>query len=199
MASIINADTSNGLKLTSDTSGILELQSGGVTKATLNSSGLNAGTGSILQMVMVTPDPGLVTTTNTSFAETTSTLRLAITPKSASSTLVLTMSFMFGGGNSSQLSQFKFYDHTNSADVNLGTAGSRVGCHGSARQVDTDDNDTDSIQFTTTVASGSTAARTYTMYNRKEGSDAAYFFANSSDTSALGYAKPTFTIMEVAG
>ena len=40
MASIINADTSNGLKLTSDTSGILELQSGGVTKATLNSSGL---------------------------------------------------------------------------------------------------------------------------------------------------------------
>ena len=156
-------------------------------------------TGSILQMVMVTPDPGLVTTTNTTFAETTSLLRLAITPKSASSTLVLTMSFKFGGGFSSQISQFKFYDHTNSADVNLGTAGSRLGCHGSARQVDTDDNDGDSIQFTTTVASGSTTARTYTMYNRKEGSDTAYYFAAASDSYVLGYAKPTFTIMEVAG
>ena len=193
------------LKLTGDTSGVITISApavAGTNTLTLPSETGTVAldtTGSILQMVMVTPDPGLVTTTNTTFAETTSTLRLAITPKSASSTLVLTMSFMFGGGNSSQLSQFKFYDYTNSADVNLGTAGSRTGCHGSARQVDTDDNDTDSIQFTTTVASGSTAARTYTMHNRKEGSDAAYFFANSSDTSALGYAKPTFTIMEVAG
>tara|TARA_B110000003_G_scaffold249612_1_gene262088 strand:- start:84 stop:752 length:669 start_codon:yes stop_codon:yes gene_type:complete len=162
-------------------------------------TGIGGGSGSILQMKMLTPDPGLVTTTNTTFAETTSTLRLAITPQSASSTLVLTISFMFGGGNSSQLSYFKFYDYTNSADVNLGSAGTRQGCHGGARQVDTDDNDTDSIQFATTVASGSTAARTYTMYNRKEGSDAAYFFANLSNSSVLGYAKPTFTIMEVAG
>ena len=35
MASIINADTSNGLKLTSDTTGQLELQSGGVTQVTV--------------------------------------------------------------------------------------------------------------------------------------------------------------------
>tara|TARA_R110000822_G_C15266114_1_gene488740 strand:- start:186 stop:1346 length:1161 start_codon:yes stop_codon:yes gene_type:complete len=43
MATIINADTSNGLKLTSDTSGILELQSGGVTQLTINSNGISAG------------------------------------------------------------------------------------------------------------------------------------------------------------
>ena len=41
MATIINADTSNGLKLTSDTSGIIQLQSGGTTKLTINSSGLS--------------------------------------------------------------------------------------------------------------------------------------------------------------
>ena len=39
MASIINADTSNGLKLTSDTSGQLELQSAGSTKVTMDTSG----------------------------------------------------------------------------------------------------------------------------------------------------------------
>ena len=45
MASIINADTSSGLKLTSDTSGIVEIQNAGTTKLTVNSSGATvAGT-----------------------------------------------------------------------------------------------------------------------------------------------------------
>ena len=44
MATIINADTSNGLKLTSDTSGEIELQSAGVTKVTMDTSG-NVGIG----------------------------------------------------------------------------------------------------------------------------------------------------------
>lgn len=45
MASKINADTSGGLKLTSDTSGIVEIQNAGTTKLTVNSSGATvAGT-----------------------------------------------------------------------------------------------------------------------------------------------------------
>ena len=47
MASIINADTSSGLKLTSDTSGVIEFQSAGTTKAGVNSTGLT-GDGSQL-------------------------------------------------------------------------------------------------------------------------------------------------------
>ena len=39
MAVIINADTSDGLKLVSDTSGAIDLQSNGVTKVTMDSSG----------------------------------------------------------------------------------------------------------------------------------------------------------------
>jgi len=46
MATIINADTSDGLKLTSDTSGEIELQSAGVTKAKITSSGLQNASGS---------------------------------------------------------------------------------------------------------------------------------------------------------
>tara|TARA_R110002012_G_scaffold67679_1_gene176275 strand:+ start:639 stop:845 length:207 start_codon:yes stop_codon:yes gene_type:complete len=38
MASIINADTSNGLKLTSDTSGTIQIQSGGSTKLEVTST-----------------------------------------------------------------------------------------------------------------------------------------------------------------
>ena len=47
MATIINADTSDGLKITSDTSGLIEFQSGGVTKAGVNATGLT-GDGSQL-------------------------------------------------------------------------------------------------------------------------------------------------------
>ena len=59
MASIINADTSNGLKLTSDTSGIVEIQNAGTTKLTVNSSGATvAGT---LAATAVTGDGSALT------------------------------------------------------------------------------------------------------------------------------------------
>ena len=51
MATIINADTSDGLKLTSDTSGQIDLQSAGSTKATIDTSGnlkFNSGYGSVV-------------------------------------------------------------------------------------------------------------------------------------------------------
>ena len=50
MSSIINADTSNGLKLTSDTTGQLDFQSAGSTKATIDTAGnlkFDSGYGSV--------------------------------------------------------------------------------------------------------------------------------------------------------
>ncbi len=65
MAIIINASTSTGLVQSADTSGILEFQSNGTTKATLNSSGL-----AISQynpsISLVTSGTALATTSNTS-------------------------------------------------------------------------------------------------------------------------------------
>ena len=49
MATIINADTSDGLKLTSDTSGEIELQSAGVTKAKVTVNGLQDANGNSLR------------------------------------------------------------------------------------------------------------------------------------------------------
>ena len=48
MASILNADTSNGLKLTSDTSGEIELQANGVTKAKVTANGLQDANNNVL-------------------------------------------------------------------------------------------------------------------------------------------------------
>ena len=51
MAITINADTSNGLKLTSDTSGQIDFQSAGSTKALIDTSGnlkFNSGYGSVV-------------------------------------------------------------------------------------------------------------------------------------------------------
>ena len=54
MATTINADTSNGLKITSDTSGVIEFQSAGTTKAGVNSTGLT-GDGSQLTGISSVP------------------------------------------------------------------------------------------------------------------------------------------------
>jgi hypothetical protein len=48
MSTIINADTSDGLKFTSDTSGEIKLQSGGTDIATVDSSGITMASGKLL-------------------------------------------------------------------------------------------------------------------------------------------------------
>lgn len=198
MATIINADTSNGLKLTSDTSGIIELQSGGTTKATINSSGFYGGTGSILQVVSVQPDTGLISLTSTSFAEVDSDLRVTITPKATDSTLIVTCNFLFGGNNGSQMTAMKLIDITNSTNVNTAALGSRQQCNTSVRDMSYDSNDAIQIQLQAQTSSGSTVARTYGMYAKLEAPATRYFFANPSDSGALGYAKPSITVMEVS-
>ena len=198
MATIINADTSNGLKLTSDTSGIIEFQSGGTTKATLNSSGFNGGTGSILQVVSVQPNPGLVSFTSTSYTEVDTDLRVSITPKASDSTLIVSCNYLFGGNNESQMCQMKLYDITNTSNVNTAALGSRTEANASVRYREHDANDGAMINLQAQTTSGSTVARTYGMYAKLESAATRYFFSNTSNTAALGYAKPSITVMEVA-
>ena len=99
MATIINADTSNGLKLTSDTSGIIELQSGGTTKAIVNSSGLTSS-GHILQVVNARKDSSAMATTSSSTLSDTG-LTVDITPSATSSRIYLRYdltAYLNGGG-----------------------------------------------------------------------------------------------------
>ena len=198
MSSTINADTTNGVVVTSDTSGEIELQSNGVTKATINSSGFYGGTGSILQVVSVQPDTGLVSFTSTAFAEVDADLRVTITPKASDSTLIVTCNYLFGGNNGSQMTAMKLIDITNSTNVNTAALGSRQQCNTSLRDMSFDLNDATQIQIQAQTSSGSTVARTYGMYAKLEAPATRYFFANPSDSGALGYAKPSITVMEVS-
>ena len=54
MASILNADTSNGLKITSDTSGELKIQSAGADIATVSSTGIAMAAGKTLPAAALT-------------------------------------------------------------------------------------------------------------------------------------------------
>jgi hypothetical protein len=74
MSTIINADTSNGLKLTSDTSGEIALQSAGTTIATVDSTGIAMASGKVLAptgpafSAHLTANQSITTTTFTKIA-----------------------------------------------------------------------------------------------------------------------------------
>jgi len=90
MAVIINASTSTGLVQSADTSGIIQFQSNGSTKATLNSSGFSYP-GGVLQVVQA------FYSTETSIASTSFTdsgLTASITPTSSSSKILIIASVM---------------------------------------------------------------------------------------------------------
>ena len=128
--------------------GTVPTVSGQVLSATTAGVASWADPGVVLQVVSTYPDLAFTQSATASWTEVASGLRVAITPKSATSTLFLSCNFMFGGNYTSNITHFKLYDITNSADINLATQGaSRTPMHGAARQVDTDLADVDNFQI----------------------------------------------------
>ena len=105
---------------------------------------------------------------------------------------------MFGGRFTSNITHFKLYNHTDSADINLDSAGNRAGAHGSVRQVDTDANDTDMLTIKARTTASNTNARTYAMYSQNEsGTGNKNYFASESNSGDLVYCKPIITVTEI--
>ena len=157
-------------------------------------------TNSVLQTVVNNDDVGGKTYNTTTFAEVATDMRISITPLSASSLLIIRYQFLIGGSNSTLLRHFKIRNVTASADVDLGhdAEGSRINIHGSHRNQDADENDVDMIAVEAKEVSGSTNARTYTLFGKIEsGSDVTYLNHTTTDTSSIGYAKPMITIQEI--
>ena len=159
-----------------------------------------AGGGKLLQVVNATTDPGKVTLASATFAEVSSTVRATITPTASDSILFLYLQILYGGASSTNISTMKFYDITNSADVNASSDGSRTPGHAASRQVDTDTHDVDSMVLSATVSAASTSARTYGMYSTNEiaggNTDTKYFFGGNSNISQIPTARATFIIQE---
>ena len=159
--------------------------------------------GHVIQVVTNVPTSvSLITqssVTPPTMAEPSTVFRTGITPKFATSKLILELNFLFGGSNSGAISQFKFFDVTNNSNVHSITGpGSRNFTHASARHVDTDANDRDTIHMKTVVDANSTAFREYTMYAGKESAGTHYFNATSTDNAGCSFAPFCFTITEVA-
>jgi hypothetical protein len=192
MATIINADTSNGLKLTSDTSGIIELQSGGTTKATVNSSGLTSS-GHILQVVSVTKDTSF-TTTSGSFVDITG-LSVAITPSATSSKILVLMNVASSNTTS-----------TGTAFTQLvrGTTAISIGASGETGEPTTGytaqagyDMGQVAVQYLDSPST--TSATTYKLQLRGNGSQTAAINRTGEYQSQQGNVASGITLMEVAG
>ena len=156
------------------------------------------GVGKVLQVQQVYHTSATQLTSSGALHELTTSLRIAFTPLSASSTLYLECFGSFVVPNSSNLQYAAFYDVTNAAYVNLPPAsGSRARVHWFNRTSNFDANDADFMYMTTLVASGSTTARTYTVYHGTEGAVAQFLASTLSTASGATYPL-VFKVTEVA-
>jgi hypothetical protein len=163
---------------------------------------LRKSIGQVVQTVINSPDVGPVSRAVATFSEVSDTLRTTIIPRFADSILVLELTFFWGGANDNSISLFKFFDITNSTNVNFPTTslGSRDACHGAARQTDYDVNDCDQMHLHTSIVAASTSLRVYTLHeesNQGDGTNTKYFFGSASDATPLGISRPIFKITEI--
>ena len=126
MAVIINASTSTGLVQSADTSGIIQFQSNGSTKATLNSSGFSYP-GAVLQVVSTTKTSQF-TSNSTSPIDITG-LSTSITPSSTSNKILITANISYTSSDYSNGGfpnvYFTLNDGSNNVIVQGDTLGTR--------------------------------------------------------------------------
>ena len=137
-----------------------------------------------------------------SFTEIDTSMRTAITPKFSDSLIVIRFNFLFGGNNSSNITNFRVIHTDNnfsSTEVvsSLTTEGSRSFVHGSMRLVDYDVNDRHTTEICCRHLPGNTSARTYTLQQFTESSDTKYFHASATNNSGCSSQPFTVTLMEI--
>jgi len=191
MASFIDVVTTGvGMKTGADSSGILELRSDGVTKFTLNSSGVFIP-GSILQVVNY--QTGAVATGATAIpqddtipqiTEGNEYMILAITPKSATSLLLVQVITIGSPSGADWVTVALFQDAT--ANALAATITYFAGA-----------NEAAPLDLNYSVVSGSTTARTFRVRGGCAGSTFTFNGASSARRMG-GVASSSITIMEIA-
>ena len=185
MASRINADSSNGLQLVSDSSGEIQFQSSGITKATLNSSGLSSP-GHVLQVVHSSLSTQV---TSSSSTQVTTGLEATITPSSTSSKILimLTLPHCYKS-NASSSNAIRFELRKNDVYPSMQVISQFVGYTGSAGVMYF------SVGYNHYDSPSTTSATKYTLYfaNNNNGADVR-INANTGGVAS------TITLMEIAG
>lgn len=184
MTASINASTTAGVVVTSDTSGSLAIQSNGTTIATVSSAGLVMPTGtymyapgSVVQVKNAT-DGVQVTTGSTSFQ--TTGLSLSITPKFSTSKILAVMT---ANGYINPASNYMYVTLYRGA-TNLGDA-----TYGFGSMYGNSGDRTGQVSCSYLDSPTTTSSTTYTVYFRASGGTAYY---NIQSTLS------TLTLMEIA-
>jgi len=169
--------------------------------AIFQSSGANlidAPPGGILQIQHAYVTSATQVTSSSTMDELDTDLRIAFTPRSASSFLYLEFDAWYCCPDSTNLHFAKFYDVTNSSTpAEPPSNGSRDRVHWAKRTSDYDSNDFDMCNMRAVVQNTNTTARTYTIYWRTEG--VTDQFLSSTLSSSAGVTAPMmFKITEVA-
>ena len=168
--------------------------------------------GSVVQTVVNYPESEVVVKAHQPggsnvFAETPDgQYRTTIHPMFENSLLLLDLTFLFGGNNSSNISGFKFMQSPNtdmSSAVDLSNnasyagGGNRQFTHGSSRQKDYDGNDRHTMHISAMTPAVNTEARTYSLYHYSEGNTTKYFNATVTDNTGCSFSPWRFTIREI--
>ena len=186
----INASTTNGLVLTSDTSGEIKLQANGADIATVNSSGItmasgkaisNSGivTGKILQVVNSTTTSG-ASTTSSSFV--TTGFSASITPSSTSNKVIILVNAHYDTSVGNAQSHCTIYRGA----TNLGNA-----TYGLSSLFDGGDRTIGGMAMMYLDSPSTTSSTTYTIYIK----------SGAGNTTVIGMqgVPTTITLLEVAG
>ena len=217
MASLINADTSDGLKLTSDTSGEIKLQSAGADIATVSSTGIAmaagktlpaasltgtlpaidgsslTGVGKILQVVSTTKTDTF-STTSTSYVDITG-LSVSITPTSTSSKIFILVSI--SGGNNAGAG-YQLVKNSTPICIGVSGGGSRKQSSGEISVRDSNGINNGSITYLDSPATTSATTYKVQMYTP---SSTGYVnrTAGDADANYTTRSASSITVMEVAG
>lgn len=199
MAVTLNASTASGLIATSDTSGIIQLQSNGSTKATISSSGFSYP-GGVLQVVQTVKTDTFSTTSTTDTLLTG--LTASITPSSSSNKIMVIVEI---GASATFNNDFAtYFSLYRNSSVITGARGTQVGssrkiCSFGSRSATFNQFAAPSMNYLDSPAT--TSATTYQVYVATENASSGGSYINTSGSSSDSVSTPltisTITLMEI--
>jgi len=201
----INADTSDGLKIVSDTSGEVVIQTNGTTVATASSTGITMAsgkkvfsTGTILQVVSTTKTDVFSSSTVDTFVDITG-LSVAITPSATSSKILVLYDTQMSG---TELFFIQLVRASTAIKVGDSDSANRIECTAGGIVQSSNNDKVQNIAGTFLDSPSTTGATTYKLQGRVYSASKTFKInapVNDSNASYSGRGASTITVMEVAG
>ena len=204
MATIINAKTSaGGLAITPDTSGVIEFQSAGTTKAGVNATGLTGDgsqltglpAGGKIAQILSTTKTDTFSTTSFTFVDVTG-LTVTITPAATASKIYVMLSIS-GGGMSGY--RYQLVRDSTAIAIGTGSIGSRVAASGMGSNRNYDEVENACSNFLDSPSTTSATTYKIQVSAGNTGTDSKINATRNDPDSSYGIrTASTITVMEVA-